>query len=399
MSTERPVSGRPGSKPPVASSVRREGIPLGRIAGIPIVLAYSWFLIAAFTVIVFGPVIQFNFQRLGAWAYFIAFVYALLLLFSVLIHELAHALMARIFHWPTQKIVLNLWGGHTQFENFTATPWRSLVVALAGPAANFVLAAAGWLLVLTLPSGGSMNGELASALANIFTWANFLIGVFNVLPGLPLDGGRLVESIVWRITGSQEKGTVAAGWAGRVVVVVLVIMTLVVPLLLNGNVNLQSALFALFIAGFLWLGASQAITTARMRLRLPQISAGRLSGPAVGLSESASVSQVMSMLSAHPELSVVLCLADGRPAYLVDPLALAAVPLNVAGSTPATAVAHPLPEGGCVPETASGQELVQYLAQLAGSDYAVVNEAGTVTGLLRQQVVVAAITGKPLRTG
>jgi Zn-dependent protease len=205
--------------PPVTETsvpVRREGIPLGRIAGVPVVLAYSWFIIAAFTVIVYGPVLGRQNPALGVSAYIVAFAYAVLLLISVLVHELAHALTAKIYGWPTQKIVLNLWGGHTQFESFTATPGRSVLVALAGPAANFVLAAGAWLVL----SSATM-GSVAEILTNIFMWANFLIAVFNVLPGLPLDGGRLVESAVWKATGSQAKGTVAAGWGGRIIVVAI----------------------------------------------------------------------------------------------------------------------------------------------------------------------------------
>ncbi|WP_041684629.1 site-2 protease family protein [Renibacterium salmoninarum] len=384
------------AEPQPEVKARREGIPLGRIGGVPIILAYSWFIIAGFTMLVFGPQLSENYPTLGVGAYLVAFVYALLLLFSVLVHELAHALAARAYHWPTQKIVLNLWGGHTQFENFTATPWRSLVVAFSGPLANFVLAAVGYLVYLSLPDGVGTPDRVLNLLLNIFVWANLLIGAFNVLPGLPLDGGRLVESIVWRITGSQEKGTVAAGWAGRVVVVLLVFTVLGVPLLVRQPLNIQTALFSLFIAAFLWVGASQAITTARMRLRLPEISAGKLSGPAIGLSEDVSVAEVIATMSNNPTASVILCHRDGKPAYLVDPLVLSTVPITVAASTPATAAAHALPEGGYVGESASGQELVQYLAQLSGSEYAVVDSAGRVTGLLRQRVVVAAITGKAL---
>lgn len=377
---------------------RLEGIPLGRIAGIPVILAYSWFIIAAFIVLVFGPLLQRTFEGLGFWAYAIAFVYALLLLFSVLIHELAHAVVGRFFAWPTEKIVLTLWGGHTQFENFKATPGRSLLVAFSGPVANFILAGLGWILVQVLPHPTSQSAVIVTALANIFVWANFLIGVFNVLPGLPLDGGRLVESIVWKITGDQDKGTVAAGWAGRILVVVLVVAFLAVPLISHGpNYDLQTGLFTLFIAGFLWYGASSAISGAKMRLRLPAISAAKLSEPAMGIADDSSVATTLSMISAAPGTAIVLCERDGKPRYLVDPLALASVPINAAASTPATAVAKHLPEGGYVPETASGQELVQYLAQLEGTEYAVVNEKGSVVGLLRQRTVVAAITGKPLR--
>ena len=383
------------SAPAPAPPTAREGIPLGRIAGIPVILAYSWFLIAAFTVIVFGPQLSRGFPGLGAGAYGIAFIYALLLLFSVLVHELSHALAAKIYHWPTQKIVLNLWGGHTQFENFTATPGRSLVVAFSGPVANLVLAGLGWLLVLSLPQPETMSAAVFNTLANIFVWANLLIGAFNVLPGLPLDGGRLVESIVWKATGSQEKGTLAAGWAGRIVVVVLVLIFVGWPLLNGQPPNTTDILFSLFIAGFLWLGASSSITNARMRLRLPDVSAGKLSDRALGMPASSSVAQLLAVRSGNPQLGLVLCSAEGRPEAVVDPAALSMVPAEAAAQTPASAVAHALAPGAYIPEDAAGQELVQYLAQLAGSEYAVIDLRGQVTGVLRQAVVVAAITGKP----
>ncbi|WP_434621019.1 site-2 protease family protein [Arthrobacter sp. A5] len=383
------------STPATGARIVREGIPMGRIAGIPIVLAYSWFLIAAVTVFLFGPQLAQGYPGLGAGAYGVAFIYALLLLFSVLVHELAHALMAKVYHWPTQKIVLNLWGGHTQFENFTATPGRSLLVAFAGPAANIALAGLGWLLLNNLAVPQTLQAAVLSTLVNIFVWANLLIGAFNVLPGLPLDGGRLVESIVWKATGSQEKGTVAAGWAGRIIVVLLVLAVVGLPLLNGGQPSSTNILVTVFIAGFLWLGATAAISNARMRLRLPEISAGRLSDRAVGMPDGSSVAQVLAVGGSNPGLSIVLCTPDGRPSAIVDQNVLGSVPGAVAVNTPATAVARNLAAGAYVPQSASGQELVQYLAQLAGSEYAVIDQRGQVTGVLSQAVVVAAITGKP----
>lgn len=375
--------------------LRRDGIPLGRIAGVPIVLAYSWFLIAAFTVFTFGPRLLGATPRLGVNAYLIALAYALLLLFSVLVHELAHALMARKFGWPTQKIVLNLWGGHTQFENFTATPARSLLVAFAGPVANFVLAGAGWLAITAIPAdSSSLAMGVLGLLANIFMWANLLIGAFNVLPGLPLDGGRLVESIVWKATGSQEKGTVAAGWAGRILVVLLLFASIVLPLAQGSQPDSFTLLLSIFIAGFLWMGASQSISAARIRLRLPQISAGKLADPAAGMPATASVAQLAAVRAANPHLRLVLFNAEGRPEYVVDNSVLDSVPASAASTTSGVAVARSLAPGAYVPETAEGQELIQYLAQLAGGEYAVINIRGQVTGLLSQSVVVAAVTGK-----
>ena len=305
--------GRSGQDPQKPS--RKEGIPLGRIAGIPVILAYSWFIIAAFTVIVYGPVLRANNPRLGLGAYVVAFAYALLLLVSVLVHELAHALTAKIYRWPSEKIVLNLWGGHTQFESFTASPGRSVLVAMAGPAANFVLAAGGW-LVLT---GGDLTG-VAAILANIFVWANLLIGIFNVLPGLPLDGGRLVESAVWKLTGSQEKGTVAAGWGGRIIVIALVgwfVGAAPAQRPRAGHVTrCSSRSWSAASSGW---GPRASIQQARLRGRLPLVEAGALAEPAVGLPESATVADMLALAPVPPpgRLPPSCCTArtGGRPPW------------------------------------------------------------------------------------
>ena len=376
--------GQPGKN----AASRREGIPLGRIAGIPVFLAYSWFIIAAFTVIAYGPVLQSNNPRLGVTAFFVAFAYALLLLISVLAHELAHALTAKLFHWPTEKIVLNLWGGHTQFESFTASPGRSVLVAMAGPAANFALAGAGWLPL----AYGNLSG-VADILANIFVWANLLIGIFNVLPGLPLDGGRLVESAVWKVTGSQEKGTIAAGWAGRIIVIGLALWFIILPLISGARPDISFTLITALVGSFLWMGASASIQQARLRGRLYLVDAAALAEPALGLPETATVADLLDRAPAGKP-TVVLCDRDGRPVGIVDAAAAATVPAALASATALTAVSYPLGAGAYVPEWSKGQELVQYLAQLEGKEYAVVDREGAVTGLLRQSAVLRAITGK-----
>ena len=388
--TDTDTPGQPGR----FLSNRKDGIPLGRIAGIPVVLAYSWFIIAAFTVIVYGPVLLRNNPALGLGAYFVAFAYAVLLLISVLVHELAHALTAKVYHWPTEKIVLNLWGGHTQFESFTASPGRSVLVALAGPAANFMLAGAGWGLLAV----GNLSG-VADILANIFVWANLLIGIFNVLPGLPLDGGRLIESAVWKVTGSQEKGTVAAGWGGRLIVIALVVWFVALPLLSGERPDVSLMLITVLVGSFLWMGATASIQQARLRGRLHLVHAGALAEPAVGLPETATVAELERLLRsvAGSPPAVVLYGPDGRPVAVVDAGVAATVPPDAAASTPLTAVSYALGAGAYVPEASQGQELLQYLAQLDGQAYAVVNRDGTIIGLLRQATVLDAITGKSPR--
>jgi Zn-dependent protease len=370
--------------------VRRDGIPLGRIAGVPVYLAYSWFIIAAVIVFFFGPLVGRNFPYLGAGAYAVALGYAVLLLVSVLVHELAHALTAKAYRWPTAKIVLTLWGGHTQFGNVRSTPGPSLLVALAGPAANFLLAAAGWLLLLAVPL--PPVGEL---LTEILIWANVLVAIFNILPGLPLDGGRIVESAVWKATGSQDRGTVAAGYAGRIIAVALAAAVVLPPYLRGESPDFQVVLLTALISGFLWMGAGASITNARLRLRLPSISAGALMTPAVSVPASSPVAAARELLAAHPGSALVITAATGQPWAVADTGALAQVPAQLAATAPVDAVARPLAPGAYVPAPAAGSELVEYLAKLQGSEYAVIDRDGGVVGLLTQAAVLAAMNAKP----
>ncbi|WP_026530685.1 site-2 protease family protein [Haematomicrobium sanguinis] len=366
-----------------------EGIPLGKIAGTPIVLAYSWFIIAAFIVITWGPTLMDAFPDLGAAAFALAFAYALLLLFSVLVHELAHALVARAFKWPSTKIVLNLWGGHTQFDNFTVSAGRSLVVALSGPLANFILAGIGYLLQpLTQP------GTPGSALMYIFTLTNFLVAVFNVLPGLPLDGGRIVETIVWKATGNQDKGTIAAGWTGRIIAVGIAIVAVGLPWLRQERPQVSYILITLLICGFLWMGASSAIKSATIRSRLPGISAGKLMRPAIPMLDTATVATIEQGVPQPGQQEVILQNASGTPIAIVDWQAATSVPANQRASTPATSVSRAIDPEAIVPEWAQGNELVTYMNTRGGTQFVVVNTQGNIVGLLDQQALIRAVTGK-----
>ncbi|QCU79388.1 site-2 protease family protein [Citricoccus sp. SGAir0253] len=359
-------------------------VRLGRVLGVPVDLSWTWSVIALVIVAMFGPQVHVLFPGLGWGAYGVAFLYAVLLLLSVLVHELAHAASARLFGWPTTRIVLNLWGGHTQFGSFQASPGRSLVTALSGPAANVVLALGGQLLLATAAPGG-----VAGLLLGIFTYANWLVAAFNALPGLPLDGGRIVESAVWALTGNQDRGTIAAGWAGRGIVVALVAAVVVVPWLQGHRPDIPMILILVMVGYFLWAGASESIRGGRLRLRVPDLAAARLMRPAVGLPADATVADVL----ARPAGTLVVLVSPaGVPEAVVDEDALAAVPAQDARAVPAAAAARALPAGAVVRAGDAGRPLVDRLAAVDGAEYAVLAPDGTVCGVLRQPDVVEWLT-------
>lgn len=289
----------------------RSGLPLGRVAGVPVRLAPSWALIALFLVVAFGPQVARVLPGLGLGAYVVALAYALLLALSVLVHEVAHALVGRATGQRAEEIVLTLWGGHTQFRGIHAGPGGTVATAMAGPAANVVVAGLAWAAGQLVPAGG-----VAALLLETTVGANLLLAAFNALPGLPLDGGRMVESAVWAVTGSRDRGTQAAGWAGRVLVVALVAVAVGGPLLQGRRPELLPTLLLVGVAAILWRGASEAVERGAWGRRLAGVRLDALELPAVGVPLRASVAGALAGRSAT---AATVAVDDaGRPVGVVD---------------------------------------------------------------------------------
>ena len=175
----------------------------------PVYLDRTWLLLAAFIAWT-GWQAGRDLGTATALAYALWLVVGMLV--AVLGHEVAHALAARLLGFRVHRIVATLWGGHTAYDGTGTTPGRAALVAVSGPAANVALAAGGALAMTLLPWPYS---EFAWS----FVILNGLLAAFNLLPGLPLDGGQLVESLVWSVSGRRDLGLVVAGWCGRALAV------------------------------------------------------------------------------------------------------------------------------------------------------------------------------------
>lgn len=378
-----------GATPAVRPRLDARGLRIGSLVGVPIIVARSWLVIAAVVTLLFaGPVATLT-DVSRPVAYLVALGYALLLFVSVLVHEVAHAWSARLVGMPASHVVINLWGGHTQFEGESTSPGRSFFVAVVGPVSNGLLAAAAWGLAAVTALDG-VPGLLLSALAV----TNALVAGFNLVPGLPLDGGRLLEAAVWRVTGRRATGTLVAGWAGRAFAVALGVWVLVLPLLQGRRPELLSVVWVGLIGVFLWQGATASIQVARVRLRTPSLSVAALALPAVAVPGSASVQEVLALASAAGVREVVLLDRVGRPAALLDPAAADSVPADRADVVPAHSAARVLPEGAVVPAATTGDDVLQVLRRVPASQYAVTDPAGRVVGVLHTADVVAAVTSR-----
>ena len=369
----------------------RPGLPLGRFLGAPVYLAPSWFVIALVVVVLFAPTVERSAAVGPPVNYGVAALYAVLLLLSVLVHEFAHAAAARGLGLPVHQIVANLWGGHTQYGDESPTAGRSAVVAVVGPLANGVVTLLGlWLLWSGLAPAGGVTHLLVVALV----LSNGFVAAFNLAPGLPLDGGRVVESLVWAVTGRRSTGTLVAGWCGRLVAVAVVLYFVLRPLLLGAVPDLFTLVWSVLIAAMLWQGATSAIAMAQVRSRAGRLRLGDLVDPATALP-----ADDVSWLRRDPGATGALVALDegGRPIGVADPGTLRAVlssPSRPREGTPLRAVVTVLDPVAVLPADADGERVLHALATTPAYVYVVVDRAGAVVGLAPGDRLAEALTGR-----
>lgn len=314
---------------------------LGRVGGIPVYVGRSWPVIALVVVLTFGP--QLAGALPGATGYAVAAAYALLLLVSVLVHEAGHAIAARATGNRVDRIVANLWGGHTVFGTANRRPGTAALIAVAGPAGNLLLAGVGWLLLQ------ADVADIPSLLAWALAFSNVFVAGFNLLPGLPLDGGFVVESLVWKVTGDRWLAMIVAGWLGRIVTVGAVVYFLAEPFLAGERPSVVTMVWVALIGAFLWQGATQAIRGGTARRAVARVTVGQVLRPVAVVPGHASAAGALEAFGrATGAERAVLVDPQGSPVGFLDLSGLAAVPVEQLATVPATAVLVRPPTGWVV---------------------------------------------------
>lgn len=193
--------------------MRREGIQVGRIYGIPIFLHTSWFLI--FGLIAFWFYSDFDALHLNlpmSRLVGLGVMTSLLFFASLVFHEVAHSLVARHYKIPVVSITLFVFGGVSRLGRDPSTAIEEFNVAIAGPMSSLVLAG-GFGLIYKQAGSNQVLSTLAGSLAGI----NFILALFNLIPGFPLDGGRVFRAIVWGVTKDPSRATLITARCGQVV--------------------------------------------------------------------------------------------------------------------------------------------------------------------------------------
>ncbi len=278
---------------------------LGRIGGVDLLIKPSIVLMGVVLVVLFAP--RFD-DRSDANPYALAATFVVALYVSVFIHELAHVFSARQFGMRVQSVTLHLLGGETMIEGESRTPLQELWISISGPLTSLGIG------VSALSLSRSMDGTTSDILWSI-GYVNILVAIFNMLPGLPLDGGRVFRAIIWQVTGNEATGVRIAAWIGRAAAVGVVVFALVG----RGEgervgVNLA---IALLVAYFLWQGASDALRHAGRSSRINQLVARTLadtSTPPAGapaLAADLHGANLLRAMAAHPADVYALTEADG----------------------------------------------------------------------------------------
>nr|WP_257573638.1 site-2 protease family protein [Streptomyces sp. JJ66] len=375
----RPGGKRPGERRP---RERGGGILMGRPFGVPVYVAPSWFLVAALITWVFGGQIDRVLPGLGGARYLIALFFAVAFYASVLVHELAHTVAALRFKLPVRRIQLQFFGGVSEIEKESETPGREFWLAFVGPLLSLALAGAFYL---------GMQGVQARTVPGVLLAglmiSNLIVAVFNLLPGLPLDGGRMLRAAVWKVSGDAMTGTVAAAWTGRALAVAVLIG---LPLATyagglggeNGTGSVTDALLAAILAAIIWTGAGNSLRVARLRARLPELSARALTRRAVPVTADVPLSEALRRANEAGARALVVVDGQGAPIGLVREAGIVSVPEHRRPWVAVSTLSQDLTDDLRVNAALAGEELLDYLREIPATEYLVVEETGEIYGVL-----------------
>jgi Zn-dependent protease len=362
---------------------------VGTIAGSDVLVSSSWFLVAALIAVILAPAVEQASPGLGAWRYVAGLAFAVILYMSVLLHEASHAMMARHYGFPVSSITLHFLGGMTAIEGEARKPRQEFMIAVVGPLTSILVGLVSLGLWAVAPDG--LLKLAVGALAGM----NLIVGVLNLIPGLPLDGGRVLKAAVWQVTGNMHRGTIVAGWGGRLAAVAVLAWPLAMESFRNTEPELIDFVLAFVVATFLWSGATAAMASARLRRRLPQLVARDLARRTLAVPDDLPLAEAVRRAQEAQAGSIVTVTGSGRPLGVVSEQALLATPEDRRPWVAVSTVARTLDDGLRLPAAITGEELILAISRKPAAEYLLVEEDGAIFGVLSTADVDRAFRDAP----
>ncbi|MFB7947823.1 site-2 protease family protein [Kitasatospora phosalacinea] len=375
----------------------RGGILMGRPFGVPVYVTPSWFLVAALITWIFGSRLADVLPDLGGARYLLAFSFAVAFYGSVLVHELAHTVVGLRYKLGVRRIQLQFLGGVSEIEKEADRPWREFWLAFVGPLLSLLLGGAFW-LGLRAVEPATVPGVLLAGLMV----SNLVVAAFNLLPGLPLDGGRMLRAVVWAVTGDPMRGTLAAVWVGRFLAVAVV---LGLPIFSSSQDVERSATEAMVdgvlaaVLGFIiWQGAGNSLRNARLKEVLPRLKVRELARRSIDVPADTPLGEAMRRAREVHAGAIVVVDGRGEPIAVVKESAVSAVPEHRRPWIAVTAVSRDLEPGLTVPVDLAGERILDTLRRAPATEYLVVRPDGSVYGVLSltdlERKLTAALQGR-----
>jgi hypothetical protein len=206
--------------------------------------------------------------------------------------------------------------------------------------------------------------------------------VFNLVPGLPLDGGRILRAGVWKITRNAGAGTVAAAWMGRGLAVLLVALPLITSLMSGQSVDSTSMIWSVVLALFIWMGASQSLRVARVRARLPRVRARVLARRALPVTAEVPLSEALRRARDAGAGAIVVVDHEDRPVAIVNEAAVNAIPEQRRPWVNVGSLARSLEPSMVLGADLEGEPLIDAMRGTPAGEYLLVERGGEIYGVL-----------------
>lgn len=347
---------------------RASGLRIGHVFGIPIYVHPSWFVI--FALITFSLATQFT-QQHPRWSHAqhwsLGILTSLLFFGSVVFHELAHSAVATRYRIPVASITLFVFGGIARIGREPDNAKQEFNIAIAGPLSSYFLSGVFFLLLRLFP-----RSEMLGALAFWLAWVNFSLATFNLVPGFPLDGGRIFRALVWGITLSYERATRLAARSGRLIAYAMIVFGSWHAL----SGDFIGGLWIAFIGWFLLTAAQESVAQVAVRTALAGLRASDVMNheiPTVGR-EISLEEYGQQILRTGRRCHLVI--SDGRLLGLMDVRALNSVPRDQWSGTSVQAAMIPRDR---ILSATPDQPLLPLLERMITAD---VNQVPVMTGIV-----------------
>lgn len=357
---------------------------VGSLFGIPFFINVSWFIVLALVTLNFGGGLAAQFPWLGGSAIALGLVSGLLMFASVLLHELGHSFAAMQRGIGVNSITLFLFGGLASLDDEAKTPGGAFWIAVAGPLVSLAL----FLILSIVAASGLLTGP-AATIAGLLAYINLILATFNMIPGLPLDGGNVLKSIVWKITGNQYKGVI---WASRVGQFIGWSAIALGALSILGLSNIGS-FWTLIIGWFLLQNAGKSAQSATIQEALSGFTAADAvvkESPIVEASSTLREFADMAILSGNKNQWQRFLVKDEAD-QLVGSIrleALQTIPSNQWSDYQVREFAQAIALDNQVESDKSLLDVVGQLEKQGAQALAVIRENGTLVGLLEKSAVI-----------